>query len=115
MWLMTENISFYAISHNPILRSPIDASPERRDAGLRPPEDEGMNVVRAFIGVDRLEIHHVADDVILVRDAIAAVHVPGDPGDVERLAAIVALQQRDHLRRRASFVLEPTQPQAGVE
>src|SRR3546814_13376409 len=32
-----------------------------------------------------------------VRDAVAAVHVAGGAGDVERLAAIVALDQRDRL------------------
>jgi hypothetical protein len=56
-----------------------------------------VDVVRALVGVDRLEVHHVADDVVLVGDAVAAVHVAGDARDVERLAAVVALDQRDHL------------------
>src|SRR5690348_11676021 len=42
---------------------------ERRDPRLRAAEDEGVDVVRAFVGVDGLEIHHVADDVIFVDDA----------------------------------------------
>ena len=59
-----------------------------------------MDVVGALVGVDRLEVQDVADDVVLVRDAVAAVHVARRPGDVERLAAVVALDQRDHLGRR---------------
>ena len=58
-----------------------------------------MDIVRALIGVDRLQIHHVADHVKLVMDAVAAVHVAGEAGDIERLAAIIALQHRDRLGR----------------
>jgi hypothetical protein len=32
-----------------------------------------MHIVAALRGVDRLQSHHVADDVILVRNAVAAV------------------------------------------
>jgi imidazoleglycerol phosphate dehydratase HisB len=48
--------------------------------------------VGALISVDRLEVHHVTDHVILVGDAIAAMHVAGDARDVERFAAIVPLE-----------------------
>ena len=51
-----------------------------------------MDVMSAFVRVDRFEIHHMANDVKLIRDAVAAVHVAGGAGDVERLAAIVALE-----------------------
>jgi hypothetical protein len=50
-----------------------------------------MDVVRAFVGIDGLQVHQVADDVELVVDAVAAVHVPRQPRDIECLAAIVAL------------------------
>jgi hypothetical protein len=53
------------------------------------PEDWGMEVVGAFIGVDRLEVHHVADQVILVGDAIAEMHVAGSAGDVEAFSGIL--------------------------
>src|SRR6266849_6270063 len=79
-------------------------SAERRDAGLRAAEDEGVDVMRALVSVDRLEVHDVANHVELVGDAVAAMHVARDAGDVERLAAIVALQQRDHLGHRAALV-----------
>ena len=43
------------------------------------------------------------------------MHVAGDAGDVERLAAVVALDQRDHLRLGVAFVLEPADAQARLE
>ena len=52
-----------------------------------------MDIVGALVGVDRLEIHTVPDHVVFVGDAVAAVHVASDARDVERLAAVVALQQ----------------------
>src|SRR5579862_6410973 len=82
---------------------------ERLDARLRAAEDEGMDVVRALVGVDRLEVQDVADHAELVGDAVAAMHVAGDAGDIQCLAAIVALQQRDHLGRRLALVLEPAE------
>src|SRR3712207_8425148 len=53
--------------------------------------------------------------VVLVHDAVAAVHVPGHAGDVERLAAVVALHQADHLRRDLALVEQPADPQGGVQ
>jgi hypothetical protein len=49
----------------------------------------------------------VADDVVLVVDAVAAVHVARHARDVQRLAAAVALDQADHLGRGAAFVEQP--------
>src|SRR5689334_176215 len=77
---------------------------EGGNAGLGATQYQGVDVVGAFIGVDRFQVHHVADHVVLVGDAVAAVHVAGGAGNVERLAAIVALQDRDHLGRVAPFV-----------
>ena len=51
------------------------------------PRIKRMDVVRALIGVDRLQIGGVAHDLEFGRDAVAAVHVARDPGDLERLAA----------------------------
>ncbi len=56
-----------------------------------------MDVVRALVRVDGLQIHHVADDVVLVADAVAAQHVSAHARDVETLAAAVALDERDHV------------------
>ena len=37
--------------------------------------------------------------MVLVRDSVPAEHVPGVARDLQRLPAVVPLQQRDHLRR----------------
>src|SRR5579883_1774295 len=97
----------------PVLSPP--SSIEGGDAGLGAAEDEGVDVVRALIGVDRLQIHDVADDVVLVRDAVAAMHVARRPGDLQCLAAAVALQERDHLGRGPALVLEAAEAQARME
>src|SRR4051812_13891076 len=76
------------------------------DVGLRPPEDQRVNVVRALVGVHRFEVQHVADDVELIRDAVATMHVACDTRDVESLAGRVALDQGDRFWCGAAFVLE---------
>src|SRR5437667_2537301 len=90
-------------------------SAEGGDAGLGAAEDEGVDVVRALVGVGRLEVHDMADDVELVDDAVAAVHVARDPGDVEGLAAGVALHDRRDLGRVLALVLEAPQTQASLQ
>ncbi len=62
-------------------------STEGRDAGLRATENQRMNVVRALVGIDRFEVHYMADHMELVGDAVAAVHVAGRARDIQRLAA----------------------------
>src|SRR5262249_1390721 len=63
------------------------------NARLRAPEDQRVNVVCAFVSIDGLQIAQHAHHVKFVRDAVAAVDVARQAGDVERLAAIVALEQ----------------------
>ncbi len=50
-------------------------SKKRLQPGLRPAQNQRVDVVGAFIGVDGFEVHHMADDAVFVRHAIAAVHV----------------------------------------
>src|ERR1700688_4924357 len=57
-------------------------SEERLDAGLRPPQDQRVDVVRALVGVDRLEVRQDAHHVEFVGDAVAAVHIACRAGDV---------------------------------
>jgi hypothetical protein len=58
-----------------------------------------------------LQVRGVAHHVILNLDAVAAVHVARHAGDIQRLAAIVALNDRDHLRRHLAHIHWPTDPQ----
>ena len=53
--------------------------------------------------------------MVFVGDPVAAVHVARGAGDVERLAAIVALEDRNHLGAIAPLILEPPEPEAGVQ
>src|SRR5690349_4532083 len=75
---------------------PVLAGSECREPGLRAAENEGMNVVRALISVDGLEIEQMTDHVIFVDDAVAAMHIARHARDVERLAGRVAFENRDH-------------------
>ena len=56
-----------------------------------------------LVGVDSLQVHDVADDVILVGDAVPPQHVSGLPGDIQRFATAVPLQHGDHLRGCSGF------------
>ena len=49
--------------------------------------------------------------MILLRDAVAAVHVAREPRHVKRLAAIVALHQRDRGRCRLASLQHAAKPQ----
>src|SRR5208282_4837307 len=87
---------------------------EGRDAGLGAAQDQGVHVVRALVGVDRLEVEQVPDDVEFVDDAVTAVHIARRARDIERLAAGVALHDRGDLRRGLALVAKPAQAQANL-
>ena len=70
-----------------------------------------MNVMRAFIGIYRFQILRVTHDVVFDLDTVAAVHVACLTGDIQRLAAIVALDDGDHFRRHLAFVEQATDAQ----
>ena len=74
-----------------------------------------MYIVRAFVGVHGFQVDHVADDVVFVVDAVAAVHVARQAGDVQRLAAAVALDHADHLGQGFSFVHQAAHAQASLQ
>ena len=52
----------------------MQLSGKRLNSGNRASKNQRMNVVRAFIGVDRFEVDHVADDAEVLGDTVAAVH-----------------------------------------
>jgi ribosomal protein L18E len=61
----------------------VSCSKERLQSRLRPPKNQRMHIMRPLVGVHRLEVDHVPDDVVLVVDAVAAVHVARHARDVE--------------------------------
>jgi hypothetical protein len=83
--------------------------------GLGAAEDQRVHVMGALVGVDRLEVLGMAHHVVFGHDAVAAMHVARHPRDVERLAAIVALDQRDHFRRAGALVHQPARPAAPLQ
>src|SRR4051812_13054688 len=90
--------------------APSRPSEKRLQTRLRAPEDQRVDVVGSLVGVDGLQVLGVAHDVVFLLDAIAAVHVAGEPSDVERLAAVVALDERNHLGRGPTLVEQAPDP-----
>src|ERR1700758_56561 len=70
------------------------ASPSHEclDTSLGTTQDQGVDIMRPFISVDGFQIHENAHDVIFLGNAVGAMHVAGGAGNLERLAAIVALE-----------------------
>ena len=67
-------------------RSP--PSTEGLNSGLRAAKDEGVNVMGPLVSIDRLKILRMAHHMIFNLNTIAAMHVPGLAGNVERFAEI---------------------------
>src|SRR4029450_5292500 len=59
-----------------------------------PPRDQRLDRLRAFIGVDRLDVDHVPHDVEVQQDAVAAEQVPRLEDDLPGLAGVVHLCDR---------------------
>merc|ERR1719174_2045572 len=77
------------------------------DACHGPPENKGMDILRAFVSVHSLQIDHVPDHLILIHNAIAAQHVPALSGDVKGLPARISLQHGDDVGMQLVFLLQP--------
>src|SRR3546814_15083155 len=60
---------------------------ERGNAGLRATENQGVNIVRPFVGVDDFEVDQMAGDAELVGAAVAAQHVACGARDIPSLSA----------------------------
>ena len=85
-----------------------------RDAGDAATQDQRVNIVSTLVGVHGLQVSHVTDDVVLVGDAVATQHVSAGAGDVETLAAGVALHEGDHLRHVLLLLDELAHTQHGL-
>ena len=57
----------------PCERERLSFARERLDARDGAAQDQGMDVGGALVGVDRLEVHHVSNDVVVLNDAVACV------------------------------------------
>src|SRR4051812_17649030 len=81
-----------------------------RHAGDRLAEHELVDVVRAFVRGDALEIAHVPEALVLIENADAAEEVASLPRDIERDRDIVHLGHGDLLMRGAARVLQLGEP-----
>ena len=54
-----------------------------------------MDVVRSFVGLDRLEVAHVPKDRVLVGDAIGPQQITGPARDFQRYRGVIAFDHRD--------------------
>jgi hypothetical protein len=84
-------------------------------ARLRPAQYKGMHIMCALICVDGLQIHDMANHVIFVRDAIAAMHVARHSGDLNGFAARISFDQRDGLWRKSALIEQLSGSQAGLQ
>src|SRR5204863_3717188 len=69
-------------------------------------DDQRMDLVGAFVGVDALEIDHVAKDRVLEADAVGAEDAAGSAGDLEGHRDVGALPEADLLRPQAAGILQ---------
>jgi hypothetical protein len=93
----------------------VQGSIEGLQAGLSTAQNEGVHIVRAFVGVDGFQVDHVTNHVIFVVNTIATVHVASHARNIEGLAAAVAFDQADHLWDRFAFVHQTAHAQAALQ
>src|SRR5690554_2815675 len=76
----------------------LKESAEGLNTGLTTAQNQGVDVVGAFVGVNRFQVHNVADNVVFISDTVATVHIAGYAGDVQGLATVVTLQKGNGIR-----------------
>src|SRR5262245_33622230 len=76
-------------------------------------DDQAVHILGPLVGVHRLQVQHVADDGILVDDAVGAEDVARLACDVERGADVVHLRHADLLGTHGALLLQP--PEAETE
>ena len=79
---------------------------EGGDAGDALSDDEGMNVVGAFVGFDGFEIHEVSHDGVVVGDAVGAEDVAGHAGALDGHGDVVFLGHGDVLECDFALIFE---------
>ena len=62
-------------------------------------QDQGVDIVRAFVSVYRLQVHTVTNDVVLIADTVAAERIAANACNVQRFAAVIALDEGNHFGR----------------
>src|SRR5574338_849722 len=79
---------------------------QRTQPGDLPSDDQGLNIVSAFVGIHCLKVQHVANDRIIRGDAVTAEEFTRQPRAVERDTHIIALCHRDLSKGHLLLVLQ---------
>jgi hypothetical protein len=66
---------------------------ECRLSGDLLPDDERVDLMRAFIGIGGLEVHHMSEGLVVIENAVGAQNLPAHPGNIPRHGDVVALRQ----------------------
>jgi len=69
-------------------------------------DDEGMDVVRAFVCLDGFKIHHVAHDRVVLGNSVRAEDVSRDSRALQRHPHVVALGHGDVLMADGARVFQ---------
>src|SRR5271163_334471 len=75
-------------------------------------ENQRLHVVGAFVSIDGLHVQHMADDRVLIDDAVGSEHVARDTRDLQGHINIVSFGERHMLGTHLARILKLTQPQA---
>lgn len=62
-------------------------------------KNQSVNIMRAVISVHGFRFHHAAEHLKRCRNTIFTMHVTGEAGNVEHLAAVAALCLRNRVQR----------------
>src|SRR5687768_8741025 len=84
------------------------ALPEGGDSGYGSAQDQGVDLVRSFVGSHALQVAHVAHGRIVEGDAVAAEHGAGFAGYLYSLPYVVELAEGDLLGLERARVFHPT-------
>src|SRR5690348_10863926 len=84
---------------------------ESVETGERLAEDESVDLVRAFVGVNALEIQHVPDHGVLEKNPVTAQDPAAGSRDLERLSHVVSFAERYLSRGDPVAVFHPREVQ----
>src|SRR5690349_2981303 len=82
------------------------------DTGDVPSDDQGLDGLRALVGVQGLDVGHVPDDVEVEQDAVPAEQIAGLGHHLASLAGVVHLGDGRNGVGEFALFDQPAQPQA---
>lgn len=70
-------------------------------------DNQRVDILGSFVCVHSFQINCMPKNVVVLADAVTAMHVSGLPCDSESLNARVSLYHRNHFHCELTFLLEP--------